>query len=218
MAVDPRLSRKDLVARMRDERDPEVLAAFTSHRAWQVRLEAIESLGKTGSPAAEPYLIQVVATSNDQYDLTFACSALLRVGSKAAIPALTALVHHPVEDVKCSAISALGVLGDSSLTPTYLDALSDRSWAAKTFAMNAIHEKGDERAIGPVVVRVHAILSRQRTRVVLPWSEIMYALDYLRRWESADPRPHQAIEWVRSKRLGRLQTDELRWFESTFGS
>jgi HEAT repeat protein len=218
MAVDPKRSRKDHVARLRDERDPEVLATFTSHRAWQVRLEAIESLGKTGSPAAEPFLLQVLATSNDQYDLAFASSALCRVGSKAAIPALTGLVHHPVEDVKCSAIGALGVLGDSSLTPTYLDALSHRSWAAKTYAMKAIHQNGDERAIGPVVDRVHAILGRERTRIVLPWSEIMYALDYLRRLESADPRPKQAIEWVRSKRLGRLQTDERRWFESTFGS
>jgi HEAT repeat protein len=217
MAVDPNLSRTALVARMREERDPDVLGAFTSHRAWQVRVAAIESLGKTGSPAAEPYLLEVLATSDDQYDLTFANSALSRVGSKVAIPALTALVHHPVEDVRCSAISALGVLGDPSLTPIYLDALSDRSWAAKLYAMKAIHQNGDERAIGPVVNRVHAILGRERTRIVVPWTEIMYALDYLRRWESADPRPQEAIEWVRSSRLGRLQKDERRWFESTFG-
>ena len=37
----------------------------------------------------------------------------------------------------------LCVLGDASLTPVYLDALTDRSWAAKWYAMAAIHDKAD---------------------------------------------------------------------------
>lgn len=217
MGIDPGLSRTKLVARLSEERDAEVLGAFIGHRAWQVRLEAIKSLGQTGSPDAEPYLLQVLATSTDESDLTFANAALCRVGSRAAIAALTGLIHHPTDDVKCSAINALEVLGDSSLTPVYLDALSDRSWASKMYAMKAIHRNGDERAIGPVIDRLHAILSRDRGRVVRPWSEVMYALDYLRRWEPADPRSRSAIEWVRSNRLDRLQIEERTWFESTFG-
>jgi HEAT repeat protein len=135
VGIEVGLSRTKLVERLRVERDPEVLGAFIDHRAWQVRWEAIESLGKSESPAAERYLLKVLATSSDKSDLPLANSALGRVGSRAAIPALAELIHDSVEDVKVSAIHALGGLGDSTLTPLYLDALSDRSWVAKWSAM-----------------------------------------------------------------------------------
>jgi hypothetical protein len=218
MGIEGGLSRTKLVERLRDERDPEVLGAFVGHRAWQVRLEAIQSLGKSGSPAAEPHLLQVISTSRDKGDLTFANAALGQVGSRAAIPALSGFIHHPVEDVKSSAIRALGVLGDSSLTPLYLDALSDRSWIAKWSALGAIHRNADGRAVGPVIKRRRTILSSERRTIVGGWSEVMYALDFLNRWRTTDSTASEAIEWVRSNRLDRLQTDERAWFVATFGS
>ena len=205
------------MARLHDERDPEVLGQFIGHPAWQVRLEAIQSLGESGSPAAEPHLLQVLAKSRDKADLSFANAALGRVGSQAAIPALAGFIHHPAEDVKSSAIHALGVLGDSSLTPIYLDALSDRSWVAKWYAMGAIHRNGDARAAGPVIERLRAVLTRDRKTAVGGWSEVMYGLDFLRRWRDTDPSAAQMIEWVRSKSLDRLDPHEREWFESTFG-
>jgi HEAT repeat protein len=217
MGIEAGLSRTELVQRLRVERDPEVLGAFIDHRAWQVRWAAIESLGKSESPAAEQYLLKVLATTGDKSDLPLANSALGRVGSRAAIPALAELIHHPVEDVKASAIHALGVLGDSTLTPLYLDALSDRSWVAKWSAIEAIHRNGDERAIGPVVVRLRAVLNRERRTNVGGWTEPMYALDFLRRWQAVDASAGDTIEWVRSKRLDRLQPDEREWFVSAFG-
>jgi hypothetical protein len=44
----------------------------------------------------------------------------------------------------------------------------------------------------------------------------MYALDYLRRWQATDPTAARTIEWVRAKRIDRLQPDEREWFASTF--
>jgi HEAT repeat protein len=215
MGIDSGLSRARLVERLREERDPGVLGAFLSHPAWQVRWEAIESLGKTTSPDAERQLLQVLATSSDEGDLSRANAALTRVGSKAAIPALSAFIHHQADDVKCSAIHALGALGDPSLTPLYLDALSDRSWVAKWYAMAAIHRNADERAIKPVIDRLRSALSRHRQTKVGGWSEVMYALDFLRRWQT-DPSTGATIEWVRSDRLDHLQPDERDWFDSTF--
>jgi len=217
MGIDNGLSRTKLVERVREERDPEVLGAFINHRAWQVRWAAIQSLGRSESPAAERYLLQVLAASHDKGDLAFANAALGRVGSQAAIPALAGFIHHSTEDVKCSAIHAIGVLGNSSLTPLYLDALSDRSSVAKWYAMAAIHRNGDARAIGPVVERLRAVLSRERRTTIGGWSEVMYALDFLRRWRAADPSAGQTIEWARSSRLDRLQSDEREWYETTFG-
>ena len=217
MGIEVGLSRTKLVQRLRVERDPEVLGAYIDHRAWQVRWEAIESLGKSESPAAERYLLKVLATSSDTADLPIANAALGRVGSRAAIPALAELIHHQDEDVKGSAIHALGALGDSTLTQLYLDALADRSWVAKWSAMGAIHRNGDERAVGPVVVRLRAILNRERRRNVGGWTEPMYALDFLKRWQAVDASARNTIEWVRSDRLDRLQPDERDWFVKAFG-
>lgn len=216
MGIEAGLTRPQLVERLRQERDPEVLGAYTGHRAWQVRIAAIQGLGNGDSPAAERYLLQVLETSSDGFDLSSANAALSRVGSEASIPGLTRLIHHPIDDVKGSAINALSVLGDQSLTPVYLDALSDRSWTAKWYAMAAIHRKGDARAIRPVAERLRKVLSRERRTAILGWSEVMYALDFLRRWQDIDPIPTQTIEWVRSDRLDRLQDAEREWFLSTF--
>ncbi len=217
MGIEAGLSRAKLVERLRHERDPEILGAFVDHQAWQVRIEAIQGLGKSDSPAAERYLLQVLATSSNGFDLSSANAALSRVGSNASIPVLTRLIHHPIDDVKCSAINALGVLGDQSLTPVYLDALSDRSWTAKWYAMAAIHRNGDERAIRPVAERLRKVLGRERKTAIGGWSEVMYALDFLRRWRETDPIADRTIAWVRSERLDRLQSAEREWFSVTFG-
>jgi HEAT repeat protein len=104
VGIEAGLSRAKLIQRLRVERDPEILGAYIGHRAWQVRWEAIEGLGRSQSPAAEKYLLQVLAASDNKYDLSLANGALGKVGSRAAIPALMGFVHHPVVDVKCTAI------------------------------------------------------------------------------------------------------------------
>jgi hypothetical protein len=149
--------------------------------------------------------------------LPFANSALGKAGSKAAIPVLGSLIHHRVEDVKSSAISALGVLGDASLTPLYLDALSDRSWLTKWSAMGAIARQADDRAVGPVADRIRAVLGRDRKTNVGGTTEVMYALEYLDRWRATNDAAAQTIEWVRTTGVRRLQPDELGWFEARFG-
>ncbi|MBI2781725.1 MAG: HEAT repeat domain-containing protein [Chloroflexi bacterium] len=210
-------TRQQLVARLAAERDPDVLREYVHHAAWQVRWTAIESLGKSGSPDAEAALLEVLQLNADVRDLPFANAALRQVGSKAAVPALTALIHHPNEDVKASAIGALGVLGDASVTPTYLDALSNRSWVAKWYAMEAISRGADERAIGPVCERVRSILRRERKVKLAGTTELMYALEYLARWRSSSIVVEETIAWVRQTAIGRLRPEERSWFETTFG-
>jgi hypothetical protein len=64
---------------------------------------------------------------------------------------------------------------------------------------------------------LRTVLSHDRQTQIGGWSEVMYALDFLRRWQGADPSPVETIDWVRDNRLGRLQSGEREWFESTFG-
>jgi HEAT repeat protein len=71
--------------------------------------------------------LDVLAQTEDDYDRMYANAALSECGSVAAIPALAAQIDHPKDDVKCSARNALNQLGDASVLPTLLDALTDRS-------------------------------------------------------------------------------------------
>lgn len=212
----PAETRQQLVARLRSEGNPRVLAAYLHHPAWQVRWQAIESLGRSGSPEAEAALLELHASNPDPRDYPFLHAALGQVGSRAAIPALVALIHHPKDDVKTSALAALQRLGDASLTPTYLDALSDRSWVAKWYAMAALAAHGDERAIDAVCERLRSSLGRERKRNLAGMTEVTYALDYLRRWQISSPAAEASIDWVRTHALDRLQPHERAWFESVF--
>ena len=209
-------TRQQLVNRLRAERDPKVLGQYVHHPAWQVRWEAIESLGKSGDPGAEGPLLELHGSDPDPMDYPFLHVALGQVGSQAAIPALVALIHHSKDDVKSSAIAALQELGDATLTPIYLDALTDRSWVAKAYAMRAIAVHGDERAVDPVCRRVRSALSKERRTKFAGMTEVTYALEYLRRWRTSHPAADTTITWVRTRTFERLQPDERVWFASTF--
>ena len=182
------LTRQKLIKRLEVEEDPDVVGQFLGHPAWQVRWAAIDSLDRIGTPTAKRYLLGVLTTTEDRYELTHASAALGQTGAVEAIPALTALIHHHVDDVKCAAIYALCVLGDASLTPVYLDALTDCSWAAKWYAMAAIHDKADRRAIPAVIDRLHAALSRDRKTRTGSVSEVTHALGFLGRWPADESR------------------------------
>ena len=128
----------------------------------------------------------------------------------AAIPALAAEIHHPTDDVKCSAIYALEQIGDSSLLPIFLDALTDRSAAAKWYAMSAISRHGNEQAVGPVCDRVRVILRRQRKHKQLPESELLCTLKFLAQHQD-DAAARETLSWVAEKRTAYLTDDESRW-------
>jgi HEAT repeat protein len=191
--------------------DCTVLLPLVRHKWWQVRWDAIGALAKCRSdPRAETALLDVLAHTDDDYDRINANAALSECGTTRAIPALAAQVHHAKDDVKCSAINALGEVGDASVLPILLDALADRSAAAKWHAMLAIDRHGDERAIEPVCDRMRVILARRRQRLQGPRSELLAALQFLARYP-ADPRSRATLGWVAGKRLAYLTEDEAQW-------
>jgi HEAT repeat protein len=125
-------------------------------------------------------------------------------------PAHAAQIHHPKDDVKSSAINALAEVGNASILPVLLDALTDRSAVAKWYAMIAVDRHGDQRAIEPVCERVRVILSRQRNRQQAPRSELLAALQFLARHRD-DPRAETTLAWAISKRFAYLTDDEAHW-------
>ena len=200
------------------ERDPDVLGRFALQSRGGEQIEAIEALGNSGSADAAPYLIALFSTdTRDRFRQTVVNAALGRVGSPAAIPHLVRFIHSPIEDVKASAIAALSALGDADLTPVFLDALTDRSWVAKWYAMQAIAEHADERAIEAVVERVKVILSRKPKTNIGSDSELVYALRFLTRWSAVSVAAQAAIAWAATRR-DFMRDQELVWFEATIGA
>ena len=190
--------------------DSTVLLPLTRHRWWQVRHEAISALGRCrADPLAQKALLGVLADPADDGDRIYANAALSECGTARAIPALAAQIHHPKDDVKCSAINALKEVGDPSILPLFLDALTDRSPIAKWYAMTAIAQHGNEKAIGPVCERVRVILARRRKHLQLPQSELLQAVQFLARHHD-DPRAQTTLAWVVS-RPDYLAADEIRW-------
>jgi hypothetical protein len=152
------------VRRLQVVPDCTVLLPLVRHRWPQVRHAAIGALAVCrADPRAEAALLGVLADTSDDYDRISANAALSRCGTAAAIPALAAQIHHHKDDVKCSAVYALAQIGDASILPVFLDALTDRSWAAKWYAMSAIARHGDEQATEPVCERVRVILAKPRS-------------------------------------------------------
>jgi hypothetical protein len=191
--------------------DCTVVLPLVSHPRWQVRQAAIGALGKArGDSRAETALLGVLAGPVDEHDRIIASAALGEAGTRAAIPALAAHIHHPQDDVKCAATYALARIGGAPELAIFLDALTDRSPAAKWYAIAAIARHGTQQAIGPVCDRVRVILRRQRHQGQLPESELLLALQFLAR-HPGDERASATLTWVAERKLSYLTPHEARW-------
>ncbi|MFJ8260307.1 HEAT repeat domain-containing protein [Peribacillus asahii] len=184
---------------------------FINHKRPAVRQSAIKALRECKSPAAENTLIKVITESQDEYDLTYANSELSRIGTNKAVPHLINLLSYPKGDVKCSALWALKEIGDTSLLPTFLEALQDRSANVKGYAMLGIARHGNETAIKPVIERIKTMLKRKRT---IESDDLILALGFLIRFEEDYEEIHELFDWIKSKKCDFLFDAEKEWINS----
>jgi HEAT repeat protein len=211
MAIDSNLPPRKLAQAVLHETDASLVAPFLRHPNVGVRQSAVAALERSTSAEAEPYMLAFIQTSEDRYLVPRINARLGRGATPKAIPALARLVHHPVKDIKASAIDALRRLGDAKTTPIYLDALSDRSWVAKWYAMNAIADHGDLAGLRAVVDRLRAATAKKRSDKIAGDSEVIYAFKYLWRWRNDEPRALSALQWVQRERFDRLTPYEQSW-------
>jgi HEAT repeat protein len=191
-----------------DVPDCTVLLPLVEHKWSVIRHDAIGALEKCRpDPRIEVALLDLLATTDDEYDRVYANAALGSCGTAAAIPALAAEIHDRTDDVKCSAIFALARIGDSSTVPIFLDALTDRSPAARQYAMTAIGQHGNEQAIPVICERVRAILARRKRSA---HSELLGCLHFLDRYPN-DDQARATLTWVIEQRHAYLTAQETRW-------
>lgn len=87
--------------------DLQPLINLTKNDKWLIRHSAIQSLNYSTDPLAETALIEILDSSDDQYNLTYSNATLNRIGTLRAIPHLEKHLKSKKRDVKDSAKFAI---------------------------------------------------------------------------------------------------------------
>jgi len=113
---------------------------------------------------SEAFLLDLIEAQASKMDVYWAVIGLRHCGSKRSVAALKRLATYPVQDVKATAMLTIAQLAGAVETPYYADCLSEPSYKAKDYALWAIGEVGDGRALEAV----HAYVKRSKKRFALP--------------------------------------------------
>jgi hypothetical protein len=189
---------------------------FLDDKRWLVRQSAIIALGSCKSDKTEQDLLVSLQNPVDEKDLPYIIYSINKIHSKKAIPYLSPLINHKTVDVRCLAISALSVLGDSSLVPVFLEGLKDKSAIVKGYAMSALVKHGDETVVEPIIDRVKNILARKRQIEQLPKSDLIEGMEFLNRYRTENIQVF--FEWIKTKKREYLFDSEICWLRANIPS
>src|SRR5262249_12239858 len=110
---------------------------------------------------SEPYFLDVLANSTQKHDVYWAVIALRDCGTSAAIPALKAKLTYPMKDVKCVSMLTIAHIAGAAETECYTESLLDAAYPEKGYAMWAVNDAADDRAVEGVL----AYFTKNRSRL-----------------------------------------------------
>jgi hypothetical protein len=99
----------------------------------------------------ESYFLQVLANSASKHDIYWAVLALRDCGTSDSISALKEKLFYPMQDVKCCSILTIAHIAGPGETPLYAELLASPEYKDKFYAMWAIKDAADSRAIDSVL-------------------------------------------------------------------
>jgi HEAT repeat protein len=183
---------------MGDERCVEPLARGLRDGDWQVREVAIEAMGQVGSPAVETllkllrdwdvrkYAILSLGKIRDERVLDplmqqlrndefkdDAINALVELG-EPAVPKLIAALKDRDENVRKSAVLALGRIKNNEAIEPLIQMLGDKDWFTRLTAAAALESIGDERgreAIKPLLKDPDMVVKMRVERILAKWKK-----------------------------------------------
>lgn len=127
----------------------------------------------------EDYFIRALE-SGQKHDVYWAAIALRACGTPRCVPALRSVLHFPMQDVKCTALLTIAHVVGPGETPLYAELLSSSEYREKGYAMWAINDSGDERAMDAVLSYFRKNWSRLK-RGQLTNGTLPDGIQYLRR-------------------------------------
>lgn len=183
---------------MGDERCVAPLAKALRDGDWQVREVAVEAMGQVGSPAVETllkllrdwevrkYAILSLGKIRDERVLDplmlqfrndefkdDAITALVELG-EPAVSRLIAALRDKDEQVRKSAVLALGRIKNDQAIAPLIDMLEDKDWFTRLTAAAALESIGDERgrqAITPLLKDPDMVVRMRVERILAKWKK-----------------------------------------------
>jgi HEAT repeat protein len=183
---------------MGDDRCVAPLARALRDGDWQVREVAIEALGQVGSPAVEmllkllrdwevrKYAILALGKIRDERVLDplmlqlrndefkdDAVNALVELG-EPSVPKLIAALRDKDENVRKSAVLALGRIKNGDAIDPLIEMLGDKDWFTRLTAAAALESIGDERgreAIRPLLKDPDMVVKMRVERILTKWKK-----------------------------------------------
>lgn len=147
-------------------------------------------------PWNEQTFLDIIAAPQKKMDCYYAAIALRDCGSASAVPALKSLLTHPMRDVKAVALLTIAHIARESESDFYGALLLDTSFREKTYALWAIADAADVRALPSVL----AYLKKNHARVTagtLPMDSLRHAQTFLIR--AGDEENAEVLEWLGAK-------------------
>lgn len=183
---------------MGDERCVEPLGKALRDGDWQVREAAVEAIAQVGSPAVEllikllrdwdcrKYAIQALGKIRDERVLDplmhqlrsdefkdDAIQALVELG-EPAVPRLIAALRDKDENVRKSAVLALGRIKSQEAIDPLIEMTKDADWFIRLTAAAALESIGDERgreAIKPLLKDPDLVVRMRVERILAKWKK-----------------------------------------------
>lgn len=106
---------------------------------------------RQGFAWGEAFFLDMISSARSKYDVYWSVIALRKVGTARAIPILKELIFYPMSDVKSCVVLTISQIARAAETEFYAATLLNPKYREKSFAMWAIEDAADERAIPAVV-------------------------------------------------------------------
>ena len=148
---------------------------------------------RRGFAWSEDFFLSVLNAPRSKYDVYWSAIGLRRVGTQRSIPVLLKFLTYPMQDVKTVSILTIAHLGGASATPLLAGALLNPKYREKDYAMWAIFDAADERAI-PAVLDYFA-KNRAKLRAGKLWA-FGYGLRYLSKFVDTVPTVGSFIDEI----------------------
>lgn len=135
---------------------------YLEDKRWQVRLSAIELLGRCKNVAVDDALLEILAASNDRFEINDICNALHYINPEKAIPLLIEKTKHSNREVRSTCYEVLNMIGNSSLMPVFIEGLNDRYYCSKYYSLIGVCQFDDGKHADLVYKSVNKIFTSKR--------------------------------------------------------
>lgn len=107
--------------------------------------------GRANLEWTEDIFVAAIESARSKYDVYYSVLALRKVGTFQAVPVLKKLLNYPMSDVKACAILTIAQIARAEETEFYAETLLRPTYREKCYAMWAIEDAADQRAIPAVI-------------------------------------------------------------------